>query len=40
MVKHSKRYLQAAAKVDRERYLGAVLNKRVQYIPRALYRYF
>lgn len=28
------------AKVDRERYLGAVLNKRVQYIPRALYRYF
>lgn len=28
------------AKADRNRYLGAVLNKRVQYIPRSLYRYF
>lgn len=28
------------AKVARSRYLGAVLNKRVQYIPRSLYRFF
>ena len=30
----------AQANVERSRYLGAILNKRMQYIPRALYRYF
>jgi hypothetical protein len=30
----------AQAKIERSRYLGAILNKRMQYIPRAFYRYF
>lgn len=30
----------AQANIENSRYLGAVLNKRMQYIPRALYRYF
>lgn len=30
----------AQANVDRSRYFGAILNKRMQYIPRSLYRYF
>ncbi len=30
----------AQANIDRSRYLGAVLNRRMQYIPRKLYRFF
>lgn len=30
----------AQANVERSRYLGVILNKRMQYIPRSLYRYF
>lgn len=30
----------AQANIERSRYLGAILNKRIQYIPRVFYRYF